>query len=115
MPYHSISAWSQQIQFQTTPTIIPMNVYNVDIAPGASLPNNSKFYVPESSSIAVGTKVVWTNSDNFLHTVTFVIGDIFDSDVIVPRQNASYTFFKHGTFEYYCKFHPYMSGQITVY
>jgi hypothetical protein len=39
-------------------------LYIIDIAYGASLPNNTKFYVPQTASIAAGTKVVWTNSDN---------------------------------------------------
>jgi hypothetical protein len=113
--HNSIFAWSQQIQYQMTPTITLATTYTINIVPGASLPDNTNFYVPQSASVTAGAKVVWTNSDDALHTVTFVLGDIFDSDIILPHQNASYTFFKHGIFEYYCRLHPYMSGQLTVY
>src|SRR5919112_6741385 len=42
---------------------------SISIVPGASAPNNPKFYDPSPANVAVGTTVTWTNNDSTLHTV----------------------------------------------
>jgi plastocyanin len=90
------------------------SVNKVSIVFGASLPNNTLFYDPQSISINTGNSINWTNNDNTLHTVTFVIPGILDSGLIPPGNSTSNTFFKQGIFNYFCKIHPFMTGLVTV-
>lgn len=72
-------------------------------------------YVPKTITVKVGTTVTWTNRDTVPHTVT-VTGANGGPDSTLFRQNEtySYTFDKAGTFDYYCKPHPYMKGSVVV-
>jgi plastocyanin len=98
---------------QTQESVTPQ-VQQVSIAYGSSFPNNTKFYDPPSVSISLGTKVNWTNNDISFHTVTFVTEDIFDSGVISPGNSTSNTFNKQGIFNYFCRIHPYMIGEVRI-
>ena len=92
---------------------------SISIVPGASAPNNPKFYDPISVNVAVGTTVTWTNNDATLHTA--VSGDpssgpsgIFDSGYLAKGKTFEHKFDAAGTFDYYCTLHPFMIGQIVV-
>jgi plastocyanin len=95
----------------------PIDVYSssetVTIAPGASIPSNTKFYVPDSLSISIGTTVIWTNEDSTLHTVTSGSptggnsGVEFDSSYLASGKTFQHTFISPGTFDYYCMFLPF--------
>ena len=86
----------------------------VNIVVGSSSPTNPKFYDPQSVSIKAGTVVIWNNYDNSLHTVTFVTAGLYDSGIILPQHSVSNLFSNQGVFNYYCKIHPYMTGQLAV-
>ena len=64
-------------------------------------------------SIKVGDTVEWTNQGNVPHTVTTDDG-MLDSPSIPNGATWSYTFKESGTFAYYCKLHPNMTGTIVV-
>ena len=67
---------------------------------------------PHGLTIVQGTKVTWYNKDDVIHSVNSP-DNIFDIDM--QRQNyASFVFDEVGTFQYFCKPHPYMMGTITV-
>ena len=94
---------------------------SISIVPGASTPNNPKFYDPSPANIAVGTTVTWTNNDATLHTVysgspddAANSGKLFKSDFMAKGKTFSHTFDTAGTFPYYCTLHPFMMGQVVV-
>lgn len=63
-------------------------------------------------TVHVGDTVQWSNADFVAHTATARNGAW---DVMIPAHgNASVVLDRAGTFDYYCKFHPNMTGQITV-
>ncbi len=72
-------------------------------------------FSPAMLSVAVGTKVVWTNSTDVPHTVTSDTGSTLASSMISPSGGTfSFTFTKPGTYTYHCTIHPYMKGTIVV-
>jgi plastocyanin len=70
-------------------------------------------YLQQRLQVTVGTTVEWTNSDPMPHTVTAVNGS-FNSGLINPGKKYRYTFTKAGTFEFFCRPHPFMKGTIVV-
>jgi len=68
---------------------------------------------PQSITVAVGTTVTWTNSDDIPHTAVSTDG-VFKSKVMDTDEKFSYTFTKAGTYSYYCSVHPKMTGQVVV-
>lgn len=105
----------------------PPEVTNVNIAEGASLPTNGRFFVPKEvdATIGISNKVVWTNDDIIGHTVTSddgyvdIINGDFDStkqlgDVVNPGETFEFTFTKVGEYPYHCEPHPHMQGIIRV-
>ncbi len=70
-------------------------------------------FVPATITIPVGTTVTWFNKDSVAHTVSSREG-VFDSGNLSGGATFSYTFDQNGSFEYYCKIHPYMKGEVIV-
>jgi plastocyanin len=68
---------------------------------------------PTSLTVAAGTKVTWTNSDGFAHTVTLDDNSV-DSGNIAGGVTFDHTFATAGTFAYHCKIHSTMHGTVTV-
>ncbi len=68
---------------------------------------------PQTLTVAVGTTVVWTNSDDIPHTVVSTDG-VFKSKVRDTDEKFSYTFTKAGTYPYFCSVHPKMTGKVVV-
>ena len=94
---------------------------SISIVPGASAPNNPKFYDPSPTNVAVGTTVTWTNNDATLHTVysgtpddSANSGKLFQSTYMAKGQTFEHKFDTAGTFDYYCTLHPFMIGKIAV-
>jgi plastocyanin len=94
---------------------------SISIVPGASAPNNPKFYDPSPANVAVGTTVTWTNNDATLHTVysgtpddSANSGKLFQSTYMAKGQTFEHKFDTAGTFDYYCTLHPFMLGKIVV-
>lgn len=70
-------------------------------------------YVKSAMTIAIGTKVRWTNNDTVAHTVTSDDGK-FDSGQLTPGQTFDFTFNEKAVFNYHCSNHPSMTGSITT-
>ncbi|MGH9408919.1 MAG: cupredoxin domain-containing protein, partial [Vicinamibacterales bacterium] len=70
-------------------------------------------YSPNPLTIAAGTTVTWTNSDNTQHTAVSDTGT-FNSGLINPNAGFSFTFPSKGTFTYHCSLHPNMVGSVVV-
>ncbi|MEO9294538.1 MAG: plastocyanin/azurin family copper-binding protein [Nitrososphaera sp.] len=102
----------------------------VQIAAGASIQSNGKFFEPKHlrTTIGIDNKIIWTNTDTVPHTVTSDDGYVdkingpFNSlahqDVgggfVMPGTTYTFTFTKTGTYGYHCEPHPWMQGQIEV-
>ena len=54
-------------EIKTTPSA---ESAGISIVPGASSPENGKYFDPASITVPAGTAVTWTNDDTTLHTVT---------------------------------------------
>jgi plastocyanin len=68
--------------------------------------------VPVNLSAYVGDTIEWVNADFVAHTATARNGAF---DVMLPPNTTKGVVLKaEGVIDYYCKFHPNMTGQITV-
>jgi plastocyanin len=64
------------------------------------------------SGVLAGDTIEWVNKDIFDHTATSKLGGW---DVVVPAgKKARVVVMKAGTFEYFCRFHPNMTGKIVA-
>ncbi len=61
--------------------------------------------------IKEGTIVVWTNYDSAPHTVD---GEGLDSGTISKGESWTHTFTTKGLYDYYCSYHPSMTGNVVV-
>ena len=70
-------------------------------------------FAPKQISVAVGTTVTWTNSDDVPHNVVSTDRK-FASPVLDTDQRFSFTFREPGSYPYFCKIHPMMTGSVQV-
>ena len=69
-------------------------------------------FSPAQISAKPGDKIEWMNQDFVAHTATARDKSF---DVQIPANGkGSFTVSKTGTFDYFCRFHPMMKGQIQV-
>jgi plastocyanin len=75
-------------------------------------------YAPATITVALGTKITWTNHDSAPHTATSGTSPnsdgVFDSGTIKKGESKTATVSKRGTFTYYCAFHPFMKATVVV-
>jgi len=89
-------------------------------------------YAPETITVETGTEVVWTNEDQSVHhTVTSGIrakdgvpgvskgkleraDGTFDGDLPDASSEFRFTFDEAGTYAYFCRVHPSMTGAVVV-
>jgi plastocyanin len=81
---------------------------------GAAVAIHDYTYKPANITVPRGTTVVITNRDSTPHTVTSKESGDFESGSIGTGKSGRITLQKSGTFAYYCVFHPFMKGTITV-
>jgi plastocyanin len=67
---------------------------------------------PPNLTVAVGTKVDFTNSSGVTHTATRA--GAFDTGRIKPGTTIGVRFKQRGTFAFHCSIHPFMHGKIVV-
>ena len=70
-------------------------------------------FAPSALTVPVGTTVTWVNHDEETHTVTSATG-AFGSAGLTNDDTFKQTFAKPGTYEYFCKLHPYMRATVVV-
>lgn len=95
---------------------------NVSIPSGTSTPGceeTNECYIPADTTVPKGSTVVWTNDDTAPHTVTAGIAQSgpsggFDSSLISAGSTFEHTFDQTGSFDYFCRVHPWMTGSVTV-
>ena len=70
---------------------------------------------PQTLTIAPWTKVTWVNKDDEPHSATSSEKPKrFDSGPLDTAQAYSFVFTEAGSFSYFCKLHPHMTGVIVV-
>lgn len=67
---------------------------------------------PVPIEVHVGDVIVWQNNDILRHTAT-ADDDSFDID-LPPQSEARMTVETAGSFGFYCRFHPGMTGTLVV-
>jgi len=73
--------------------------------------NKLKFDSPQVSA-HVGDTIEWASSDFVAHTAT---ARNKDWDVAIPAKGVGHVMLKHaGDVDYFCRFHPSMTGRISV-
>lgn len=71
-------------------------------------------YSPAELTIKVGESVTFTNQDSAPHTATARERDVLQTGRLDQGESITITFDTPGTYEYFCEFHPNMSGTIIV-
>jgi plastocyanin len=69
-------------------------------------------FIPAHISAHVGDTIEWVNADFVAHTAT-TRPQQWDV-MIAAKKTGRVTLKKAGVFDYYCRFHPNMTGRITV-
>ncbi len=72
-------------------------------------------FSPQNTRIVLGhnATVTWISRSFSYDTVTSRTG-AFNSGPIAPGGGFTFTFSRPGVYDYYCQFHPWMSGTVTV-
>ncbi len=90
------------------------DVFAADARLTLSIDMKQQTFVPaKKNDVAVGTRIIWTNSDTMPHSVTANDGR-FDSGAILPGKTFEWTPTEPGTVSYHCIFHPSMTAVMTV-
>jgi len=78
-------------------------------------------FVPGNLTVMVGGSVTWirlngnlSQYDNGDHDVDFSSGISTVSPTLAQYESWNYTFSQIGNYDYYCKYHPFMTGEIRV-
>ncbi len=86
------------------PVLAAPKVYTVSI-------KDMAFGAPPSG-LHVGDTIEWVNNDIFRHSVT-AKDKSFDLD-LAPQAHGRVTLKKPGSVSFYCRYHPGMTGTLTV-
>jgi plastocyanin len=70
-------------------------------------------FQPEHLDISVGGGVVWINEDLAPHTATARDG-AWETGVLGTGSSARVIFDRAGHFDYFCAFHPHMTGSVSI-
>ncbi|HEY4044980.1 MAG TPA: cupredoxin domain-containing protein [Rhodopila sp.] len=68
---------------------------------------------PDKLTIAKGTTVTWTNTDDIPHSIVLTALGIRSKPLDTDKE-FTYQFERTGTFSYICGLHPAMHGQVVV-
>ena len=100
----------------------PPEEFNVSIPIGTGTPGcqvTNECYLPPEINVNRGDIVTWTNDDLLApHTVTSGVPGAhdgeYDSGFLSFGATFSYTYKDAGQFDYYCAYHPWMTGKVIV-
>ena len=81
--------------------------------------SGSGFYLPLNLEISTNTKVTWTNDDSVPHNIQSQdevgnVIDLFNSPPLNTGDKFEFVFEEVGVYNYYCSFHPWRVGVVTV-
>jgi amicyanin len=83
------------------------------VADGTMVKIDNFSFSPKSLTVRAGATVTWMNQDDIPHNVVSTEKK-FSSPVLDTDQNFSFTFREPGSYPYYCKIHPMMTGTVVV-
>ena len=77
------------------------------------------FYSPLNLEIPKNTKVTWVNDDSVPHNIQSqnelgIVIDLFNSPPLNTGDRFDFIFEESGVYNYYCSFHPWRVGLVTV-
>ena len=77
------------------------------------------FDIPLNLEIPVGSTVIWTNDDSVPHNIQSQdefgnVIDLFNSPPMNTGDTFEYNFDEEGVYNYFCSFHPWRIGLVTV-
>jgi len=81
--------------------------------------SGSGFYLPLNLETSTNTKVTWVNDDSVSHNIQSQdefgnVIDLFNSPPLNTGDRFEFTFEEAGVYHYYCSFHPWRVGVVTV-
>ena len=81
--------------------------------------SGSGFYLPLNLEVSRGATVTWVNEDSVPHNIQSQdeygkVSDIFNSPPLNTGDRFEFTFEEAGVYNYYCSFHPWRVGLVTV-
>ena len=105
--------------------IVPVTVVSEISESQIVIPNGnfdisgSGFYLPLNLEISRNTSVVWANDDSVPHNIQSQdefgkVSDLFNSPPLNTGDRFEFTFDEVGAYNYYCSFHPWRVGVVTV-
>lgn len=71
-------------------------------------------FSPGTIQARVGDVIAWTNGDSVPHTATFKDDPTCTTENLGNGETGGLTFSAAGTYSYFCKIHPDMTGTIEV-
>ncbi|MGY5151824.1 MAG: cupredoxin domain-containing protein [Candidatus Nitrosopumilus sp. bin_6a] len=77
------------------------------------------FYSPLNLEIPAGTTVTWINDDSVPHNIQSIgekgkVIQLFNSPPLNTGDKFEFTFEESGVYNYFCSFHPWRVGVVTV-
>jgi plastocyanin len=77
------------------------------------------FYSPLNLETPVGTTVTWVNEDSVPHNIQSQdengkVTDVFNSPPLNTGDRFKFTLEEEGIYNYFCSFHPWRAGLVTV-
>ena len=105
---HTLAVVDSTLAMQSAHAATLLNVGNENVV---RIDNFS--FTPKSLTVKAGATVTWTNSDDIPHTATSTEKK-FSSPVLDTDQSFSFTFRDAGSYPYFCKIHPTMTGTVVV-
>jgi plastocyanin len=86
---------------------------NAQAASGVSVEISKFAFAPKEITVAPGTHVTWSNSDELPHTVN-ATDKSFNSKAMDTGDSYDHTFDQPGDYAYFCAVHPFMTGIVHV-
>ena len=124
---HSGTAWASA-EFTENEVIvidsgvepIPQEVEAQIIIPNGNFDvTGAGFYSPLNLEIPIGSTVTWVNDDSVPHNIQSIdregkVTQLFNSPPLNTGDRFEHTFDEEGVYKYYCSFHPWRVGLVTV-
>jgi len=89
------------------------NAYNSPNANSYTITMKNSNFSPASLAVTTGSKIIWTNDDNTVHTVTATDGSFNSGDIAVGSSYTK-TFSSAGTFNYHDDHNTNMTGVLII-
>jgi plastocyanin len=108
---------SPTVPVQTLITSVPTPISQASVS-GNTITIKNFAFTPRTMTVKTGSIVRWENQDSIPHRIIFIDKDgqdtPVDSRVLSSSQSWSNKFDQPGTYPYYCKIHPEMTGTVIV-